>query len=168
MAKSSKNKKKSHRSGSQVDAADVLDADIQQVYSHAVELHQQGNRQEAARLYQMILANKPDHADSLHYLGVLAFENGALETACELIEKAIHINPVQAMFHYNLATIYKAGRQPALAIKHYKKSVKLQPDHIDSFTNLAATYHEMENFALARQANLSALKNRPKFYSCLT
>ncbi len=164
MAKSSKNRKKNHRSASQ---ADVLDADIQQVYSHAVELHQQGNRQEAARLYQMILANKPDHADSLHYLGVLAFENGAAETACELIKKAIHISSAQAIFHYNLATIYKSDRQPANAIKHYKRAVKLQPDHIDAYTNLAATYHEMENFALARQANLSALKIDQKSIAAL-
>lgn len=145
----------------------MLDADIHQVYVHAVELHQQGNHQEAARLYQMILANKPDHADSLHYLGVLAFENGDSETAIELIKKAIHINSSHAIFHYNLATIYKSDGQTSAAIKHYKKAVKLQPDHIDAHTNLATIYHEMENFALARQANLSALKADGKSIAAL-
>lgn len=164
MAKSSKRKKKIQQSASQ---ADVLDADIQQVYAHAVEQHQQGNHQEAARLYQMILANKPDHADSLHYLGVLAFETGSSETACELIREAIRINSSQAIYHYNLATVCKSDGQATVAIKHYKKAVKLQPDHIDAYTNLATIYHEMENFALARQANMSALKIDPKSIAAL-
>lgn len=163
MGKSSRKKSRAVPSGPKTVSVDsALEADIQQVYSHAVELHLQGKFQEAAKLYQMILGNKPDHADSLHYLGVIAHQNGDLETACALIKKAIHINSRAAIFHYNLATMLQEDGQLGSAIKHYKKAIKLQPDYVKAYSNLATIYHAMENEALAKQANLSALKLDPK------
>jgi protein O-GlcNAc transferase len=38
--------------------------------------HQAGPWAEAASIYRKILAVQPDHADSLHLLGVIAYERG--------------------------------------------------------------------------------------------
>ena len=38
--------------------------------------HQAGRLEQAAELYQGILARRPDHADANHLLGVVAFQRG--------------------------------------------------------------------------------------------
>jgi len=47
----------------------------------AVPLHQQGQLDEAKRLYNRILQNQQDHFDVLHLLGVLMHQRGHAEQA---------------------------------------------------------------------------------------
>ncbi len=59
----------------------------------ALQHHHAGRLQEAESLYRQILSTTPNHADALHMLGVLSAQTGKHETAAELIERAIQINP---------------------------------------------------------------------------
>jgi cytochrome c-type biogenesis protein CcmH/NrfG len=54
----------------------------------AIQYHQQGRLDQAARIYQSILARQADHPDALHLLGVAAFQQGHPEQAVELIGRA--------------------------------------------------------------------------------
>jgi protein O-GlcNAc transferase len=65
---------------------------IEQAHAHAVEMHQQGRMAEAEALYRRILAVRPDHADTLHMLGLLAHQCGHSEQGAELIRQALAVN----------------------------------------------------------------------------
>ena len=141
----------------------ALDAEIGRAYAQAVAHHQNGNLQEATRLYQAILQHQPDHADSLHYLGVLVHQQGNTQLATQLIERAISIKPRQAAFHYNLATNYQSAKALEAAVKHYKLTLKYQPDHLMALGNLAVIYHDQDKVIPAKQAYQAALKIDPDY-----
>ena len=81
------------------------------ILHQAVHHHQQGRVDEAARLYQAILAVQPGHPEALHLLGGVAHQRGDHAHAVELIVRAITANPGDAMYHANLAEAYRAHRK---------------------------------------------------------
>ena len=58
---------------------------IPEALEQASTLHRVGRLKEAEELYRQILDIKPDHADSLHLLGVIAHQRGRSEKAVDLI-----------------------------------------------------------------------------------
>ncbi len=67
-------------------------ADVEQLFSVAMAQHQRGELTQAERTYRRILEIAPDHAGTLHCLGVLSHQRGRTETAVELIGRAIACN----------------------------------------------------------------------------
>src|ERR1043166_1708903 len=53
-----------------------------------VRCHQSGDLEQAAAIYRQVLAHDPHHTDALHLLGVVAYHQGRLEEAEELISRA--------------------------------------------------------------------------------
>ncbi len=51
-----------------------------------------GRLNDAERLYRQVLAVNPRHADSLHLLGMIAYQTGQHQIAADKIRKAITIN----------------------------------------------------------------------------
>ena len=66
---------------------------IQGRLAEAVRHHQAGRLDEAARVYDEILKSSPRHPDTLHLLGLVAYQKGNHERAESLIGKALEINP---------------------------------------------------------------------------
>ena len=75
----------------------------------ALQQHQRGCLEEAGRLYQNILASRPDNSEALHLLGVVAHQQRRHEPAIQLIERAIALNPGRAAYHANLAEANRAA-----------------------------------------------------------
>ena len=74
---------------------------------NAFQLHQSGRVAEAARLYDQILKDDPDHCDALYLLGVAHFQRGEFADALRCHDRALCLKP-------NLAEAY-AGRGAALS-----------------------------------------------------
>lgn len=74
-------------------------------FERAMRLHQKGRLDEAERRYARILESDPDHADTLHLLGVLKSQRGQREEAEALVRKAIAIDPAHPVYHLNLGGI---------------------------------------------------------------
>jgi Tfp pilus assembly protein PilF len=55
----------------------------------AVDPSKEGRLPEAGQMYQRILAINPRHPDCLHLLGMIACQEGRLETAATMIRQAI-------------------------------------------------------------------------------
>ena len=70
-------------------AAPLVGGTPASLFAAAVAQHQAGAFAEAERRYRYILSTNPDHADSLHNLGLLALQSGNAASAAELIGKAI-------------------------------------------------------------------------------
>src|ERR1700681_5057044 len=78
------------------------------LFNAAVPHHQTGALIEAERQYRLILNLAPNHADSLHNLGLIALQRGDAAVAVELFGKAIKINSTVAEYHYNAALAWRA------------------------------------------------------------
>jgi Flp pilus assembly protein TadD len=113
-----------------------LRSSIQDDFRTALGDHQSGRLEQAAQMYQSILARQPDHADALHLLGVVALQQGNPARAVELIGRAIAINPSAAAFHCNLADAYRAFGQLDRAAGCCQLALRLQPNYPEVANNL--------------------------------
>ncbi len=133
------------------------DAEIRQWFAQALAIHQQGNLQEAARRYKLILDQQPDHADALHLLGVVAHQFGKHDNAINLIKLALKLQPANAVFHYNLAKALQANNSLADAITHYQLSLQHNSSDTNAWANLAVAYQDSEQVEQAVHANRQTL-----------
>jgi len=78
-------------------------------------------------------------ADSGIYvnLGLAISARGEGDRAMKCFEKAIRLNPANAVAHYNLGNIYLAQGRLAGAVAEYKKAVGKKPDYVKAYGNLA-------------------------------
>jgi tetratricopeptide (TPR) repeat protein len=134
---------------------------MQNEFNTAIQHHQSGRLQQAAQLYQTILGRYPNHADSLHLLGVVALQLGNPQKAIELIGRAIAINPGAAAFHCNLAEAHRALGQLERAVACCQLALRLQPNYPEAANNygLALLAQGRSDAAIAQFRD--ALRLRP-------
>ena len=78
-------------SSAETQTAEARPQPIQEMVAEALRLHREGRLADAEQMYRQILSVDPHQPDSLHLLGMIAFENGDKQTAVDLIRKAIEI-----------------------------------------------------------------------------
>jgi len=71
---------------------------------------------------------------------------------------AIKQNPMLAEAYSNLGNVYKERNQLAEALAHYRHAVRLKPDFIDGYINLAAALVAAGDLEQAVQAYVTALQ----------
>ena len=127
----------------------------------AIRYHQQGQLEQAARIYQGILARQADHPDALHLLGVVALQQGNPQRAVELINRAIAVNPSVAAFHGNLAEAYRALGQPERAAGCCQVALRLQPNYPEAANNLGLAWLAQDKLEAAATQFREALRLKP-------
>ena len=63
-------------------------------FKEALELHKNGKLIEANNILLEILKETPNDFESLHLLGIIAFQSNRLEASVDLIKKATDINNI--------------------------------------------------------------------------
>lgn len=109
---------------------------VQTLFAETLRLHQAGDLVEAERRYKLILAQEPRHADSLHLLGVLAYQRGQHPAAIELIGEAIAVNGSVPFFHNNRGLALAALGRLEEAAADYERALALKPDYVEALSNL--------------------------------
>jgi tetratricopeptide (TPR) repeat protein/SAM-dependent methyltransferase len=117
------------------------------LFNAAVAQHQTGALIEAERQYQRILLLAPNHADSLHNLGLIALQRGDAAAAVELFDKAIKINGTVAEYHYNAALAWRALNRNDHVATHLERAVALRADHALAHLNLGNVRREQGRLA---------------------
>jgi tetratricopeptide (TPR) repeat protein len=102
----------------------------------ALRHHRSGELAQAEARYREILAIDPNHADSLHLLGVIAHQVGRHEQAIDLIGKAIALNDRVPAFHNNIGLTLRAIGRLEDAVAHYTRGISLKPDFAEAYKNL--------------------------------
>src|ERR1035438_7814043 len=77
------------------EAVTRLTAREDRLLRRALDHHRAGRLTEASGLYREILQARPDHADILYLLGVIAHQTGQPAQAVELMRRALAIVPDQ-------------------------------------------------------------------------
>jgi len=65
--------------------------------------HREGRLAEAEEIYRVVLAQMPENAHALHYLGLIRISRGNKEEGLKLIRQSVEMNPSVGLFHMNLA-----------------------------------------------------------------
>lgn len=74
---------------------------------------------------------------------------------------AIKQNPLLAEAYSNLGNVYKERGQLPEALENYRHAVRLKPDFIDGYINLAAALVAAGDMEQAVQAYVTALQYNP-------
>src|SRR5260221_8967962 len=78
----------------------------------AIAHHEAGRLAQAEAIYQRLLENEPQHVDALHFLGMLALQQGDAARAGELIERSLEIHPANVAARFNLAHMTQLQARP--------------------------------------------------------
>ncbi len=136
---------------------------MSQSFQLAVQLHKNGQFDQAELIYRRILDDQPDHADALHLLGVIAHQRGQSERAIQLIRRAIAVQPQAAVFYSNLAEAYRVAGDLAGAVAHSQKAIGLQPNNADAHNHLGLSLQGQGKLTEAVACYREAVRLRPDF-----
>ena len=116
----------------------------EELYKAAQEAAATGQGQEAIHKLETLLAASPDHAPAHNDLGVLFYNAGDKEGACEHYIKATQLDSANVTFQKNLADFYCIGQdQFEKAMRIYVKILETHPEDIET---LMAVGYICENF----------------------
>ena len=83
----------------------VIEAD--RLFRQGIALLNQGSLQQAREILEKVVKISPKHFDAFHLLGILAAQLKDFESADELFDKAIKLNPNNAVIYCNQGNILK-------------------------------------------------------------
>ncbi|HYD67264.1 tetratricopeptide repeat protein, partial [Azospirillum sp.] len=132
--------------------------DVQQ----AMQAHQQGRRDEAARLYRRILAEDPANGDALHLYGVVAYQDGDFTTAARRITDALRVRE-RTEYLTNLGLALTALGRPEDAVAAFGRAIALYPDNAEANNNLGIALKKRDEPLPAAAAYRRALALRPDY-----
>jgi len=115
-------------------------------FNKAMQLHQFGILPDAVRLYQSVLARKPDHAQALNMLGLAYAQLGNLPQAATMIERALAIQPNIAGAHSNLGFILQGLNRNEDAIRQFEAALRETPKDPEALNSLGAALSNIGRF----------------------
>ena len=112
----------------------------------------EGDYLEAKHYFEKVAQIEPDYPEVNYRLGLLTLQHfeGQQIMAAEYFKYAVEQDKKNVNAHYILATLlHEQLDDPQKAIKHFKKTLKYQPDHPFANYDLALLYHKLGERALA-------------------
>jgi predicted TPR repeat methyltransferase len=126
-----------------------------------IECQKRGHIEQAADIYRAILEQVPDHADAMHYLGVIAHQQGRHDEAVALIERSLVLAPVRADWHSNLGIVLKTRGRLDEAVAAFGQAIVLDPRHVNAHNNLGVLLRARGDLADAEAAYRTAIDIDP-------
>jgi predicted O-linked N-acetylglucosamine transferase (SPINDLY family) len=115
-----------------------------EILAAALQAHQAGQMDDAARLYGQVLAVNPRHADSLNMLGAIALKQGDAGSAIERIGQAVALDAANPVYRYNLGVSLAAAGRLEEAAESYRQAVARLPDYPEALYNLGIVLGALE------------------------
>lgn len=104
---------------------------------------------QAAQIYQTVLAQDPTCVNALHGLGIILFQQRQPERAVEFLECAAALWPQAAVIHADLGKAYRSLGRLDHAEHSYRRAVQLRPDSGDLSDELGLILLGQGKIALA-------------------
>jgi tetratricopeptide (TPR) repeat protein len=117
----------------------------------ALLIDDQGNKQEARKLYLRAIDGGDSLADAYCNLGIIEWEEGNQTRAIDYFTLALSHDPRHYEAHYNLANLYGEIGDFRLAKAHYNISIEIEPSFPNNYFNLGLTLAMNKEFAEAIQ-----------------
>ncbi|XP_050039299.1 UDP-N-acetylglucosamine--peptide N-acetylglucosaminyltransferase 110 kDa subunit isoform X3 [Dermacentor andersoni] len=123
--------------------------------------YQAGDYENAERHCMQLWRQDPTNTGVLLLLSSIHFQCRRLDKSANFSTLAIKQNPLLAEAYSNLGNVYKERGQLSDALENYRHAVRLKPDFIDGYINLAAALVAAGDMEQAVQAYVSALQYNP-------
>jgi tetratricopeptide (TPR) repeat protein len=136
-------------------------ASITRSFNEALGHQRAGRDANAERICHKILSMEPDHAPTLHLLGLIEHRRGHADAAIEHIRLAIARHAEDPAFHHNLGNIFKFRNQLSEAMTCYERALALAPGALDTLYNLGNTCQDLGQPERAITYFQQALRLRP-------
>ena len=130
--------------------------------------HRSGDVPGAIAAYRRALETVPNHADSLHLLGVAMMQSGDHPAAAEMIGKAVSVNNSVPAYHDHLGLTLRQMGKPADAEAHHRRALEIDADFAPAQNNLAGTLLALGKLAEAETAARRAIELKPGDTETLT
>ena len=137
------------------------------VYSNLAKvLERQGRTEEAIAIQKHLATIQTEQVSQDNWIwyfnqGNDRTEQGDLDGAIELYQKALRINPNYADIYFNLGIVLRRQGKLEAAIAHYQKAIDLQPNLADAYLSLANIYFQSLEYPKARDYWKKALEIKP-------
>lgn len=128
----------------------------------AKQHHKSGNLTLADRTYRDIIKTYPEDFTSLHYLGIIAYQRGALKEGVVFLQQAINVNANNPDTWNAYSVMLEIIGQQEKAIEGWEKALSLKPEFPDALSNYGNAMWKMNNFEKARELCDRALKVNPE------
>jgi protein O-GlcNAc transferase len=125
--------------------------------------HQAGRLEQAEALYRKVLEKDPDHAEALHLLGLIAFQQEKFASAIVLIERALPKLSDMPEAHLNLGNALREVGRLSDAAESYRRAIALDPDYGMAHSNLARTLNDQGLFEAGLESSRRAVELMPHF-----
>ncbi len=142
-------------------AAPAIAPAVADLFKAGIAHHQAGRLAEAEGCYRRVLAEQPNHADTLNLLGVLAHQAGRSDMAVDLIRRAIEINAGSPAYFSNLAYALRQQSKLQEAIAAARQAIRLKPDLGAAHFNLGCALHDQGQLDEAASAYREAVRVDP-------
>jgi predicted TPR repeat methyltransferase len=143
-------------------ASDDRALSLDEAMSVALVLHQNEQWAAAADVYGSILEVAPDHADALHFSGVLAHQQARSEEAVELIGRSLELEPERADWHSNLGIVLQNRLDLDEATDAYRRAIALDPSHANAHNNLGVVLRAKGDVVDAEAEYRAAIRIDPQ------
>lgn len=150
------------------DSKSISDPDLQKRLASAITQHERGNLAAAEAEYRQVLALRPNHPETLHRLGILAYQVGRLDVAADLIQRAASWAPGEARFHANLASVLNDLGKPSEALVAAGNAIRLDPSLSGGHLALGVAHQNLRQYELARLAFEEAIRRDPSSAAAYT
>lgn len=140
-----------------------MEASVDQKFAAALEHHQAGRLAEAERGYRGILEAVPEHADSLHLLGVIGLQTGNLEPALNLVQRAIGLRPDGAIYWSNLGQVLERLGRMTDAERAYRTAIEIDSRCSEAFNNLGRLVQGKDELVEAESHFRTAIELDPAY-----
>ena len=136
---------------------------LDEAVSVALALQQAEQWAAAEDIYRTILEAAPNHADALHFSGVLAHQRGRSDDAVALIERSLELEPQRADWHSNLGIVLQHLLRLDDAVAAYRGAIALDPSHANAHSNLGVVLRAKGAAAEAEAAYRAAININPEY-----
>jgi predicted TPR repeat methyltransferase len=141
---------------------------LEEAVALAILLQKNEQLTEAREVYRRVLKMDPDHADALHYAGVLAHQQGRNEEAVALIERSLALVPDRADCYSNLGIIFQSTGRLDQAIDAYRRAIAIDPRHANAHNNLGVLLRATGKPSEAEAAYRTAIQLKPDHIDAYT
>lgn len=116
----------------------------------AGQCYKAGDLSQAQELCRGILKRDKRDADAIHLLGLIAFQNGALDKATSYYKKCIDLRPREPRFPYLLAKVSVVQTRLDEALRRLDDALKLDPEYVPALTWKAVVFERSGRYDDAR------------------
>jgi predicted TPR repeat methyltransferase len=145
--------------------SEAMSGDIEALLQAAIAHHRAGRLTEASEGYRAVLAQAPEHAHALNFLGMIALQAGAHDDAVRLLGRAIAAAPTMAEAHNHLGLALQRTARPDAALAAFARAVALKPALADAHYHLAGAARTAGDLPRAEAAYRAAITADARFAS---